>query len=324
MKQLHLIGSAFALTVALAACSTSRLPGGTPASGPLSSQDAMIARDTISSEFALSAAALTVGNAVHELSFGSVSVQASGAGLTTQRDGGMNPGKPGDKREGKACVTISPDPVTDADKDGVPDTATYTYDCSRLGKDGAVVSSRKGTVEVSDPSSDAGVWGFDSKVNLVSTSIKKGGSRTITETRTGERHPRKTADKITPDETLNVNRSVTGETDAVTSKTWKLEFSATTPGSIEMGKPLPAGSISAQGSHSVTKDDKIRAYTLETTALLQYDPSCDDDLKIVAGTVKATVTKDTGTGTLEVTFGACGTEPVVVKTGEPAPGAPAK
>ena len=315
MNKLVVVGSTLALTLALAACNTGRLPvTGTPASGPLTSQDAAVAGDSISREVASSAASLTVGNAVSELSFGSVRLESLGGSLSIQGDGGgFKPGKPG----GQNCVTVTPSPTVDTDGDRVPDKATFTYDCSRS-NNGVVSSSRKGTVEISDPSNDAGVWGFDSKVNLVEVSTKKGGNKTVTETRTGERHPRKTADKITQDHTLNVLRQVTGEPDATVANTWKLEFTAATPGTIEMGKPLPAGSITANGSHSVTKDGKVRAYALETTTPLQYDPACDAELKIVAGTVKATVTKDTGTGTLEVSFGACGTEPTVTKT--PAPG----
>jgi hypothetical protein len=309
-----LITSALALAFALASCGNT--PTGIQTVAPLNGQSLSASTAAaVSDEAASAASSLTASNAMSDLSFDSVSLASSGAGIRIQSDKpgdrkpGFKPGKPNEK-----CVTITPSPVVDTDKDGVPDTATMTFDCTR---DSTGYSySRTGTVQISDPLSTPGDKGFDSIVDLSEKRSNKLTGKVVTETRQGERHPRRNGDKITQDHDMKIVRTVTDEPDASIHNIWKLEFTATTPGSIIKDSRLPAGSLSINGTHEVVRDGATRTYALETSAPLSYDPSCDADIKYVAGILKITSTGANKDGTLEIAYGACGSDPVITKNGE--------
>jgi hypothetical protein len=310
-----LITSALALAFALASC------GSTPnlkTTAPLTGQSlAASTAAAISDEAASAASSLTASNAMSDLSFDSVSLASSGAGLGIQSDGnrgsdrkpGFKPGKPNEK-----CVTITPSPVVDTDGDKVPDSATMTFDCSRDSTDYSF--SRIGTIQISDPSSIAGEGGFDSVINLTEKRSNKLTGKVVSETRTGERHPRRNGDKITQNHDITIARTVTDEPDASIHNVWKLEFTAATAGSIVKGSLLPAGTLSIDGTHTVLRDGATRTYSIQTPSVLTYDPTCDADVKYVAGMLKVTATGAEKDGTLEIAYGACGTDPIITKNGE--------
>lgn len=300
MKTLYSIPAILTLGLALAACNQ---PGITPPNGggsTVTQAEATSTAGAVNDELVSSVGTLTVGGAVGYASFGSVSPASLSAGLSAQA------AKPG-------CVTVSPSPVVDTDGDGVPDNATYTFDCSR---DGALfASSKTGTVQISDPSATAGVWGFDSNIDLTESTTNKLKGITVTDVRTGSRSPRKTGDQIVQSHNITTKRSVTGESDATIQNQWNLTFTATTPGSIVMGSALPAGSIQLAGSYSFTRDAVTRTWTASTPTPLGYDPGCTSDLKIVSGKLVLTLSGTaSGGGTLEVVYNACGTDPTVTRT----------
>ena len=289
------------LAIALAACNQPVTPPTNTTS--VSQAEANDTASAINDEIVSSTGTATVGGTVAFASFGSVSMASLQSAL------GVQASKP-------ACVTVSPSPVADTDSDGVPDNATFTFDCSRDGP--LFAGSKKGTVQVTDPSGDAGVWGFDSNINLTEAHTSKLRGITVTDVRTGSRSPRKTGNQVVQSHNITVQRAVTGVAtpwNATIQNQWNLTFNATTAGSIVMGSPLPAGSIQIAGSYSVTRDAKVRAWTLSTPLPLSYDPACTDDLKIVGGKLLATLNSTSGAGgTLEVVYGACGTDPVVTRT----------
>ena len=169
----------------------------------------------------------------------------------------------------------------DTDGDKVPDSATMTFDCSR---DSTGYSfSRTGTIQISDPSSIAGEGGFDSVINLSEKRSNKLTGKVVTETRSGERHPRRNGDKITQNHDITIARTVTDEPDANIHNVWKLEFTAATAGSIVKGSLLPAGTLSIDGTHTVLRDGATRTYSIQTPTVLTYDPSCDADVKYEIG-----------------------------------------
>jgi hypothetical protein len=311
-----LITSALVLAFALASCgSTPNLKTDAPLTGQSLAASTAAA---VSDEAASAASSLTASNAMTDLSFDSVSLASSGAGLGIQSEGpkrdgdrkpGFKPGKPNEK-----CVTITPSPVVDTDGDKVPDSATMTFDCSR---DSTGYSfSRTGTIQISDPSSIAGEGGFDSVINLSEKRTNKLTGKVVSETRTGERHPRRNGDKITQNHDITIARTVTDEPDASIHNVWKLEFAATIAGSIVKGSLLPAGTLSIDGTHTVLRDGATRTYSIQTPTVLTYDPTCDADVKYVSGILKITATGAEKDGTLEIAYGACGTDPVITKNGE--------
>jgi hypothetical protein len=321
MNKPVLITSALTLAFALASCGNT--PTGSNKAAPsatLTSQSlAVSTAAAISDEAASATSSLTANNAMTDLSFESASLTSSSAGIGIQSaepkaEGERKPGfKPGGKL-GEKCVTITPSPTVDSDGDKVPDSATMTFDCLR---DNLKYSfSRTGTVQISDPSSIVGEGGYDKTINLTEKRSNKLTGKTVTEVRTGERHPRRSGDKIVQDHDIKVTRSVTDEADASIHNVWKLEFTASTPGSIVKGNVLPAGRLSINGTHSVVRDGATRTYALKTSSPLTYDPTCDADIKYVAGTLKATRTGANSEGSLEIAYGACGTDPVITKSGE--------
>jgi hypothetical protein len=317
MNKPVLITSALALAFALASCgsTTTNLQTGTALTGQSLSASTAAA---INDEAASAASSLTASNAMSDLSFDSASLASSGTGLGIQSEGGKsgsdrNPGfKPGKPNE--KCVTITPSPVVDTDGDKVPDSATMTFDCSRDSTNYS--ASRTGTIQISDPSSIAGEGGFDSVINLNEKRTNKLTGKVVTESRTGERHPRRNGDKITQNHDITIARTVTGESDASIHNVWKLEFSATTAGSIVKGSLLPAGTLSIDGTHTAVRDGVTRTHTVQTPTVLTYDPTCSADIKYVAGVLKVTATGAEKDGSLEIAYGACGTDPVITKNGE--------
>ena len=135
---------------------------------------------------------------------------------------------------------------------------------------------------------------------------------TVMDVRTGNRSPRKTSDQIVQSHNITTTRSVTGKSNATILNTWNLTFTATTPGSIVMGSPIPAGSIQIAGNYNFSRDGLSRNYTLTTPQVLQYDPACTADLKIVGGTLVFTAVGPNAVGGLRVKYNACGTDPTIL------------
>ena len=294
MNKVQLLGSALALTFALAACGQG-VPSNTtqPATTKMSQAEINATSDALTAELVSSTSSLTVSNSVSALSLGSVSLaDVQGSGLSAQA---LPPTR--------ACVTA--DSTADDDADGILNNVTYTYNCVR---DNALFkSSNIGTLKVVD--AGAGNVGFDSEVNLTYTRTTKLNGFEVKEVRTGTRSPRKSGDKITQSHNITTLRQVTGQPDMNINNLWNLVFTATTPGSIVAGGPLPDGQATVSGSWSATRDGKVRSHTISTPVPLQYDPSCAEDLKIVGGTMVATHTTSSGTQTVTTVFGACGTDP---------------
>ncbi len=288
MKNVIQFGAVLTLAAMMAACNA----GGSQVTTNPTSAEVNATASAMTDELVSSSSLVTVENSVNSLSFGEST--------------------PSNLRARPACVTITPSPLVDTDGDGVPDTATYTFDCS---KDGVIFASTKtGTLLITDPSSVAGVWGFDSTSDLTETNTNKITGKTVTEVREGSRSPRKTADQVVQSHNITVTRSVTDEPTATITNLWNYTFNATTAGSIVMGQPLPAGTASLAGNWSYNRDTKSRTYTVSTIQALQYDPTCTDRLKIVGGKLRGTLANNSGDGFIEITFNACGTEPTINKS----------
>jgi hypothetical protein len=285
MKIVLKLGAALALASVFVACNQ---PGPTNSVPSVAETDAVGA--SISDELMASSSTLTLENGLQSLSFSSDQARV---------------------QAGRGCVTVNPNPVVDSDADGVPDTATYTFDCATNRPFFAYTT--QGTLQVSDPSSDAGVWGFDSSSNLTHTRTNLTTGKVLTEVRKGSRSPRKTGDQITQSHNITVTRSFTGEDTATITNLWNLVFTASTSGSIVMGGALPAGSMTAAGNYSFGKGGINRTWTISTISPVQYDPACTDDLKVVGGTIRATLSGPNGNGFLEVQYGTCGSDPVITR-----------
>ena len=290
MKNVFKLGAVLTLAATLAACNPGVQVNNNPNNAEVNATASAMTDELISSS-----SQVTVENSLNSLSFGE--------------------GLQSNLRAKPTCVTVTPSPVVDTDGDGVPDQATYTFDCT---KTGVLFSySKTGTLSVSDPSSDAGVWGFDAEINLTESRTNNISGQVVTEVRKGSRSPRKTADQVVQSHNITVTRTVTDEPTATITNLWNFTFNATTPGSIVMSQPLPAGSASVAGNWSFSRDGKNRTYTLNTISPLQFDPSCTEALKIVGGKIRGTLSNNSGDGFIEISFNACGTAPTITKSFTP-------
>jgi hypothetical protein len=290
MKNVLKLGAVLTLAASLAACNA-----GLPQTSLPTAAEIQATADAMTDELASSSSQVTLENSINALSFGD-SAQSSG-------------------RAKPACVTITPAPLVDTDGDGVADSATYTFDCSKTGV--FFSSSKTGSLQVTDPSSDAGVWGFDSTANLTESRTNLTTGKTVTEVRKGSRSPRKTADQVVQSHNITVSRSVTDQPTATITNLWNYSFNALTAGSIVMGQPLPAGTASLSGNWSFSRDSKTHTYAVSTISPLQYDPNCAEPLKIVGGKIRGTLANNSGEGYIEITYNACGTAPTISKNFTP-------
>lgn len=291
MKNVFKLGAVLTLAATLAACNT----GGLQQNNNPNAIEISATASAMTDELASSSSQVTLENSINSLSFGE-SVQSN-------------------LRAKPACVTVTPSPLVDTDSDGVPDTATYTFDCSKASL--LFSSSKTGTLQVSDLSSDAGVWGFNSTINLTESRTNLTTGKTVSEVRKGSRSPRKTADQVVQSHNITVTRSVTDQPTATITNLWNYTFNASLAGSIVMGQPLPAGTAVLAGNWSFSRDGKNRTYSVSTISPLQFDPNCTEDLKIVDGKIRATLANNSGEGFIEITYNACGTAPTITKSFTP-------
>lgn len=293
MKKLHLPGVLLLATL-LAACNSTGATTPKDTTNTLTNESEAVAEALIS-ELDTSADSLTLTG---------VSLSSANSELSAQ--GRFN------------CVTATGD-VSDADADGVPAAAIYTYACNNIQYFG-VTANLNGIVNVSDPSSDLNVKGFDSSakdLRLELTGAYKG--RDFSEKRNGTRNPRLTPTGLTFQHDLTVLRDYQGaygvdRTVLIGNKlNWVLTPADGT--TIVFDQPLPSGTVNASGVFSFDRDQRDTAYTVTTTTPLQYDATCQKLPRYTAGVLQAERSSSLdGNSTITITYTACGVKPTVVST----------
>jgi hypothetical protein len=208
------------------------------------------------------------------------------------------------------CVTIEPDTPVNSDGDAVPDSVRFIYDaCVFVRGNGTVTDSLAGTIDFIDPlplSTSLGVRHvftdfFRSRVNtafpLRSFSALHNGTRewggnadtlghTITDFVTVWTHPS--------------GRTTTHEKD------WVARFTATTPGTISLITPLPAGSFTLNGAGTWATANRNWSVVTTTVTPLLYDPTCAVAPRLTAGHLYLVVTRNTTVTNVDILFTACG------------------
>lgn len=251
----------------------------------------------------------TVGESlVDELNASSTSATASDA---VSQNAGVAPSSQGiaqaSATKPPACVTVNPNPVVDSDADGVPDNATYTFNCNKTRITGGTTSIT-GTGTLSDP----GV-GFSLSLTNLKTDLKNAdGSLAISSTRNGTRNATGSGSQITLNTNLNVQRQVTGSAAASLSNKLALTFTADAGSSIVQGQPLPSGTFSANGSYGWVRGSESYSFQVSTPTNLRYDATCGSELKITSGVLRATLQGTGANGFLRVTFNGCGATPSII------------
>ncbi len=205
-----------------------------------------------------------------------------------------------------ACVTVAPNPVVDSDGDGVPDSATYTFNCNKTRPTGGT-SSLTGSSTLTDPGT-----GFNLSLSNLKSEFKNGdGSLSSSSTRNGTRSLTGGSSQISLNNSLSVART-TSEGTASIANNLSLNFTADVGSSIAQNQALPSGTIAVTGNYSWVRGSENFTFQISTPTNLRYDSACSSELKITAGVLRATLQGTGANGFVRVSFNACGVAPSVV------------
>ncbi len=282
---LRLAAVALALSLGLAACNDSTEPG----TDPLTAQNAQSVGAAAASTADL--ALLAINPMVPTFGDGFPLLFAAGRPLAP-RPGFTPPA--GVIPDG--CPAASN--LTDADGDGVPDDATWTYTadiCTETDIEGnsTVIT---GSVGLSDPGLTAG---YNLDMNSLTASYYESGATTPAArlAMDGQWALRGTSDALSLDQHYNFALTV-GSHSAVLANTLDVSFDALA-GNIAWGVPLPDGALSIDGAWQVDADNQSHHLVLYTLTPLVYDDACGG---FVGGALQAAGEG----GAVTVTWTACG------------------
>jgi hypothetical protein len=212
------------------------------------------------------------------------------------------------------CRTVIVGSTTDTDTDGVPDDVTFRFDankCTRPFLGGT--RTWNGDLRIQDLKPSVPDRSYQETLTNL-TRITQFVS-TTTERRNGTRSLINfggTALTKTYDVILNLNLPGI-QFDLFVRNRLNLTFTAT-GGTIQIGQPLPAGSLSIQGSTEWARGlQPLRSFTVSTSTALTYSPSCANqkNQSFTAGELR--LTRPSGTQ-INILFKPCGTPPEFTQT----------
>jgi hypothetical protein len=210
------------------------------------------------------------------------------------------------------CPTVSN--ANDADADGIPDDATYTFanpPCIwPTFFTGTLAVS--GSVRIQDSSQTT-----DSAYALTFTNLTwvfadtSVDSLSYTAVRNGKRSRAGSDSAITLTVTDTVKRTRPQITAVATiAKDLFWNFVATTPGAIAADLPLPDGTVTVTGTWHWKRSSEDWTLTVATPTPLVYDPTCTTTAqRFTAGQVTLTGTISGTPGTLRIDWSECGKLP---------------
>lgn len=208
------------------------------------------------------------------------------------------------------CPTVSS--TTDADADGIPNDATLTFQnppCTASGFHGGSLAVT-GSVRIQDPSG-ANSTAFDlTLTNLAWAFTDSAGRGVYTAVRNGTRTRigSTSAARVINDITIQRQRPPIA-TATLTIQTTD-SFIAATPGTLQVGQPLPSGFATITGAITWHRSTENWSLAVATTSPLQFDATClTTPQRIVAGQLTLTGTVANVPGVLTVTWSGCGTDP---------------
>lgn len=209
---------------------------------------------------------------------------------------------------GNCTPDIAPQPVTNADSDRVPDSIRVTFtNCVigfRLGAD-----TVRGMIDIVDPTPQ----GTDGSLKLVFTNldrifVDRDGHRASV-TQNGTRLAIRDTTTLSQTEVGFGTEYVFGNGATATHvRDWSVIFKADVAGSIMRDAPLPSGTLSIEGTSTITRDGNttFQLHVSTGTTPLHYNATCLDRPRFDDGTVVATVTRQGTTSTVTIQFTGCG------------------
>ncbi len=209
-----------------------------------------------------------------------------------------------------ACVTVTPDPLVNSDTDVVPDSARFDYNAcgfSRAG--GFLLDSLSGIIDFLDPQPTVNSHGVrhvyhDFTRARINVAFPLRSFRAV---HNGTREWGGNADTLGHTVTNFVSTwTHPGGRVTTLEKDWVARFTATTPGSITSGDPLPAGAWTASGTSSWSTANRSWSLALSTTEPLVYDPSCTVTPRLTDGTLNLVATRNGVITNIQIAFINCG------------------
>jgi len=197
-------------------------------------------------------------------------------------------------------------PPADADSDRVPDSVRITFDNCAIGLNNQ--DTVRGTIDIVDPTPTV----RDQSIKQVFTDferifVDRHGHR-ATFAVNGTREIIRDSSEISQTSTdfRTVYTFANGDS-VVDLRNWAIVFTADVPGSIHRDAPLPSGTLTINGSSTVTfNDSTVFSLAVTTPTTLHRDATCGQRPQFDAGKVVAVVTRHGATATITIEFTACG------------------
>lgn len=215
------------------------------------------------------------------------------------------------------CATLSPNPPTNSDGDIIPDSVRFDYSgCVLSRAAGLITDSLSGTIDYLDP--QPSVVSFGVRHVFTNFTVKRDNSvfplRSYVAVRNGAREWGASSDTLGHTVTNFVTQwtHASGRTTTHT-RDWFGKFIATTPGTIGLGLPLPAGSWTVDGTGSWATNNRSWSVVTSTPTALVYDPSCTVSPRFTAGRLLLVVTRNGEITNVQIDFTQCG-QYVVTRT----------
>lgn len=223
---------------------------------------------------------------------------------------GFVPGAPFSRAlliSGSCTPEIAPQPVVNSDGDRVPDSIRVTFtDCVIGFRRGA--DTVRGLIDIIDPTPQ----GTDGSLKLTFTDlvrifVSRDGLRASV-TQNGSRAAIRDETTLSQSETGFRTDYVFANGAAATHvRDWSIVFTADVTGSIVRDAPLPSGSLSIEGTSTITRNGSITfGLQVSTPEVLHYDATCSDRPRFDQGKLIAAVTRQGTTTTVTIQFTGCG------------------
>jgi len=212
-------------------------------------------------------------------------------------------------RPGHGCPAFSEFPPTDEDGDGVPDALLLTFgeDNCTFSRGHATVQIL-GTVLITDPSTTD--FGFSIEVSDLEHRITSGDRFRL-------RALDGVVEVLRSETALSVIDRTTARNESsdhppfVLEKDWELSFVADEGETFDGWRHLPSGTLTVNGSTVRTRGERTHSLAIETLVPLHFDATCEAEQQFDAGVLLITKLHHERSGTIRVTFMACGEEPTI-------------
>ena len=204
------------------------------------------------------------------------------------------------------CPTISPQPVVDSDKDGVPDSVRVSFPTCVFSNWGGS-DTISGAIDVADPTPTTA--DHDLRLRFLAfTRVEVFDGHKRSSVLAGMRQALRDPNSITlQDSSLTTTLTRADGTTATSDRNWTALFTADVAGSIKPDQPLPSGTLNINpGTATWTRGTNSFSLSVTTSPPLHYNATCTLRPPFDAGTLKIVVTRNGETATVTVTFTACG------------------